>query len=84
MFAGLSVEDMIELRLDLIYLAQKIERGFVAILSQRSRERNSQIYTADQLKEGKEAVEYAQTMIRGSAQKLLPELSFLAEENVPR
>ena len=83
MFAGLSVKDMIELRLDLLYAAQKVERGFVAQLSQEHREKNSHAYSADDLNAGRLEVEHTHTMIRGSAKKLLPEINALAEELIP-
>lgn len=80
MFAGLSVDEMVELRLDLLYMAQKVERGLVARLSQKSREKNSVVYTADQLNGGKLELEHAHTMIRGSAKQIQPTLAALAEE----
>ena len=83
MLGGLSVDELIELRLDLHYAAQKTLGAVDAVLCQRQREKNSSHYTADQLKEGKLAVEHAHTMLRGSAKKMLPELNALAEEGFP-
>lgn len=83
MLGGLSVDELIELRLDLHYAAQKTLGAVDAVLCQKHRERSSSNYTADQMKEGRLAVEHAHTMLRGSAKKILPELNALAEEVVP-
>lgn len=81
---GLAVEELIELRLDLIYAAQKAERAFTALISQKHREKNSRDYTADQLKAGNEDIAFADFALRASAKKILPALeALLAAETVP-
>jgi hypothetical protein len=83
MLGGLSVDELIELRLDLHYAAQKTLGAVDAVLCQKHREKNSSHYTADMMKEGRLAVEHAHTMLRGSAKKMLPELLALSEEIIP-
>lgn len=80
MLNGLSVEDLIELRLDLLYAAQKVQTAFVALLSRNQQEKNSRYYTADQMKAMTVEIDHARTMLRGSAKKILPEIEALAKE----
>lgn len=84
MLASLSVEELVELRLDLHYATQKALAALDTVLCQRHREKNSANYTAEQMKEGRLQLAHAHTMLRGSAIKMLPELNALAEEVVPQ
>lgn len=82
MLGGLEVEDLIKLRLDLIYAAQKAERAMSALLSQQHREKNSRNYTADQLNAGRREIEHAEFMLRCSAKDILPAFEALVQEEV--
>lgn len=83
MLTGLSVEDLIELRLELIYAAQKVQTAMVAVMSRRQQEKNARNYTADQMKATTLEIQHAEFMLRGSAKKILPELEALAKEELP-
>ena len=80
MFGGLDVKDLIGLRLEAIYFAQKVERAMVAQLSDTHRRKNSRDYTAEQLNAGAKEVQHADAMLRTSAQNLLPTLEALASQ----
>jgi hypothetical protein len=84
MLTGLSVEDLIELRLNLLYTAQKVQTVMVAVISRRQQEKNARNYTADQMKAMKLEIEHGEFMLRGSVKKILPELEVLATEEVPK
>jgi hypothetical protein len=83
MLAGLTPEDLIELRLELIYAAQKVQTAFVALLSRKQQEKNSRNYSADQMKSTKLEIEHSEKMLRWSAKKILPDLEALAKEESP-
>jgi hypothetical protein len=81
-FGGLETKDLIALRLEAIYFAQKVERAMIAQLSDVHRQKNSRDYTAEQLNAGKKEVEHADFMLRTSAKNILPTLEALAAEGV--
>lgn len=81
-FGGLSAEELLKLKIDLQYAAQKAERAYVALNSQRCREKNLRVYTADQVKGGKVEIRHAEIMLRGAARDLLPVFEVLAASEV--
>jgi hypothetical protein len=84
LFAGLDSKDLIELRLELIYAAQKAERALVALITSTQQEKNWRNYTADQVKSGKIAVEHADRELRTAAKTLLPTFEALAQAQEAR
>lgn len=80
MFGGLKTEDLIALRLELLYAAQKVERAMISTLTVRQHDRNPRIYTSDQRIAGQREADHADTMLRMAAQNLIPTFELLAGE----
>lgn len=78
-----TIDELVELRLDCFYAAQKVERLVMARLSNKHREKHSEFYSAEDLNTEKKELEHAQTMLHGAAQKLSPSILALAQEAVP-
>lgn len=78
-----TVEELVELRLDCFYTAQKVERLVMARLSAKHREKHTEYYSAEDLSAARKELVAARTMLRGSVDKMLPALQGLAQEAVP-
>lgn len=83
MITEFSIEELVELRLDLTYTAQKVERLVMARLSNKHREKHTWHYSAEDLNSAKKELESAQIMLHGAAEKLSPTILALAQEGVP-
>lgn len=82
MFGGLDDKDLIALRLELLYAAQKVQTAFVALVSRKYQEGHSRNYNPDQMKASKLEIEHAEFMLRTAARNLLPTFEALAQEGV--
>jgi hypothetical protein len=73
-------EDLVGLRLDLQYTAQKVERRVIASLSAKHREKHTEHYTQEEIATAKKEVAVADQTLRACAEHLLPVLNALVQE----
>lgn len=79
----MTQDDLVGLRVDLHYCSQKIERRVIASLAAKHRENHPEKYPPEEIAAAQKEVAHSTTMLRGAAEKLLPALQALIEEEVP-
>jgi hypothetical protein len=78
-----SIDELVELRGDLSYAVQKIEKIIIGQLSAQHREKNPAAYTAEDLATAKKELGVAQFQLRTVSDKMLPAIMAIAQEAVP-
>lgn len=76
----MTQDDLVGLRLDLQYTAQKVERRVIASLSAKHRAKHIDHYTAEEVEVAQKEVKTAEQDLRACAEHLLPVLNALVEE----
>lgn len=77
-----TIPELVELRCDLTYAAQKVANIVIATLSEIHRTKNSSAYSAEDLITAKKELELARFQLRAVADKMLPALQGLLQETV--
>lgn len=80
MNAEFTIDELVELRCDLTYAAQKVSNLVIAQLSNRHRAKHTEHYSAEDMASAKRDLELARFQLRAITDKMLPALQGLLQE----